>query len=293
MKSKFKLILMGVLFVLGVVYIVLSIRKSAPPKISAQAPDFKTAPARVYGLVEPEGGSVYVTAPTTRQIIEICVKEGDTVTVGQNLCVLENSVEKAQLASDLAKVELARKAWDISKDKYIRNLALYRSNSITEYEYTQSKLKAEFDSLNLVSALKQTQLSQAKLDQLDLKSPIDGLVYKFDVHLGESLPESDNSFIILGQNGFWIRLFVESFWIGRIDIGNLYQVKDSETNEMLGTGVVISKSPYLSGKVFRSNDPYERFDIKYQEVILSLQSVKKNIPIGLSVLAEIERDDSE
>jgi len=293
MKSKFKLILMCVLFLLGVVYIIVSIRKSAPPKTSAQPPEFQTAPARIYGLVEPEGGSVYVTTPTTRQIVEVCVKEGDTVTVGQKLCVLENGVEKAQCASDLAKVELARKAWDISKDEYTRNSALYLTNSITEFEYKQSKLRAEFDSLNLVSAQKQAQLSQAKLDQFDLKSPIDGRVYKFDIHLGESLPQSDNSFIILGKTGFWARLFVESFWIGRVDVGDIYQVKDSETNEMLGTGVVISKSPYLSGKVFRSNDPYERFDIKYQEVILHLQSFKKNIPIGLSVLAEIEKDGSK
>jgi hypothetical protein len=81
---------------------------------------------------------------------------------------------------------------------------------------------------------------------------------------------------------------VESFWIERIEIGEKYIVKDSETEEVVGAGTVISKSPYLSGKTFKTNDPYERFDIKYQEVILKFKPEKKNIPIGLSVVAEIK-----
>ncbi|NIM99995.1 MAG: HlyD family efflux transporter periplasmic adaptor subunit [candidate division Zixibacteria bacterium] len=288
MKKNVRTAAITVIVVLGLIYIVTNIRRSSPQKTPAQPPILSQAPARVYGQIEPEGGNVYVTAPKTRQIIKIYVKEGDTVKAGHKLCTLENSVEKAQALSDLAKVDLAEKSWDISKDEFHRNQALYDSNSISEYEYTRSKLKAEFDSLNLLAAIKDAELASAQLDQLDLKSPIDGVVYKFDVRLGESLPEGDNSFIIVGKPSFWVRLYVESFWTERVAIGDEYVVKDSETNEIIGTGTVISKTPYLGGKVFRSNDPFERFDIKYQEVILTLERAKENIPIGLSVLAEIE-----
>jgi len=289
MKNKVKIIGISIIVVLGMIYIVMSIRRSSPEKTPAEAPILPHVPARIYGQIEPEGGNVYVTAPQTRQIIAIHVAEGDTVTAGQKLCTLENSVEKAQVASDSAKVELAKKAWDISRDDFIRNAGLYANSSISEYEYTHSKLKVEFDSLNLIFAQNQVKLSQAKLDQLELKSPIDGVVYKFDVRLGESLLEGDNSFILIGKSDLWIRLYVESFWIGRINIGEKYVVKDSETEEVVGTGTVISKSPYLGGKIFKTNDPYERFDIKYQEVILRFRPEKKNIPIGLSVVAEIQK----
>lgn len=288
MKKNVRTAAIAVIVVLGLIYIVTNIRRSSPQKTPAQVPVLSQVPARVYGQIEPEGGNVYVTTPKTRQIIEIHVKEGDTVWAGQKLCTLENSVEKAQALSDLAKVDLAEKSWAISKDEFRRNRALYDSSSISEYEYTRSKLKAEYDSLNLVAAIKDAELASAQLDQLDLKSPIDGVVYKFDVRLGESLPEGDNSFIIVGKPSFWVRLYVESFWMERVAIGDDYVVKDSETDEIIGTGTVISKTPYLGGKVFRSNDPFERFDIKYQEVILKLESEKENIPIGLSVLAEIE-----
>jgi multidrug efflux pump subunit AcrA (membrane-fusion protein) len=288
MKKNVRTAAITVIVVLGLIYIVTNIRRSSPQKTPAQVPVLSQAPARVYGQIEPEGGNVYVTAPKTRQIIQIHVKEGDTVQAGQKLCTLENSVEKAQALSDLAKVDLAEKSWAISKDEFRRNRALYDSNSISEYEYTRSRLKAEYDSLNLLAAMKDAQLASAQLDQLDLKCPIDGVVYKLDIRLGESLPEGDNSFIIVGRPSFWVRLYVESFWMERVAIGDDYVVKDSETDEIIGTGTVISKTPYLGGKVFRSNDPYERFDIKYQEVILKLESERENIPIGLSVLAEIQ-----
>jgi biotin carboxyl carrier protein len=287
-KNKLKIIGISIVVVLGVIYIVMSIRISSPEKTPAEAPILPHVPARIYGQIEPEGGNVYVTAPKTRQIIAIHVAEGDTVTAGQKLCTLENSVEKAQVASDSAKVELAKKAWAMSKDDFERNAILYDSGSISEYEYTHAKLKAEFDSLNLIAARKNLRLSQVKLNQLDVKSPVDGLVYKFDIHLGESLPEGDNSFILIGATDLWVRLYAESFWIERINIGEKYVVKDSETEEVVGAGTVISKSPYLGGKIFKTNDPYERFDTKYQEVILRFRPEKKSIPVGLSVVAEIK-----
>ena len=291
MKKNLRNIALTLIVVLGLFYIVINIKRSSPEMDAADSPVLSQAPARVYGTVEPEGREVFLAAPMTRQVIAIYVSEGDTLEKGQMLCTLENEVEKAQFAAALARVDLSRKALAISKDKFIRNISLYKDKAITEYEYTQSKLKMELDSLDILTAEKEAELDKAKLDQLDLKSPIDGIVYKFDVRLGESLPERDNSQIILGKPDLWVRLYVEAFWMERIKIGDAFQIKNAETNETIGTGTVISKTLYLGGKVFRTNDPYERFDTKYQEVILKLKPEGKNIPLGLSVLAEIQPDN--
>ncbi|MGB2696696.1 MAG: efflux RND transporter periplasmic adaptor subunit [Candidatus Zixiibacteriota bacterium] len=291
MKKNLRNIALTLIVVLGLFYIVINIKRSSPEMDAADSPVLSQAPARVYGTVEPEGREVFLAAPMTRQVIAIYVSEGDTLEKGQMLCTLENEVEKAQFAAALARVDLSRKALAISKDKFIRNISLYKDKAITEYEYTQSKLKMELDSLDILTAEKEAELDKAKLDQLDLKSPIDGIVYKFDVRLGESLPERDNSQIILGKPDLWVRLYVEAFWMERIKIGDAFQIKNAETNETIGTGTVISKTLYLGGKVFRTNDPYERFDTKYQEVILKLKLEGKNIPLGLSVLAEIQPDN--
>jgi len=290
-KRNLRSIALILIVVLGLFYIITSIKRSSPEMDAADPPVLSQAPARVYGTIEPRGREVLVAAPLTRQVISIYVSEGDTVERGQKLCTLENQVEKSELAAALARVDFSGKALAISKDKFARNISLYRDKAITEYEYTQSKLKLELDSLDLLTAEKEAELARAKLDQLDLKSPIDGIVYKFDIRLGESLPEGENSRIILGKSDLWVRLYVEAFWMERVKIGDVYHIKDSETNETIGTGRVISKTPYLGGKVFRTNDPYERFDTKYQEVILKLKLEKKNVPLGLSVLAELKSND--
>jgi hypothetical protein len=41
---------------------------------------------------------------------------------------------------------------------------------------------------------------------------------------------------------------------------------------------------------FRTEDTQERFDTKFQEVVLLLKKEKDNIPIGLSVVAELSEE---
>jgi multidrug efflux pump subunit AcrA (membrane-fusion protein) len=271
----------------GSFYIVTSIARSSPEKTPSEAPIVSEAPARVYGSVEPRGGEVYVNPPMTRQVTAIFVTEGDTVHQGQVLCSLENSVEAAELAAARADVAVARQALAISREERTRNAALYESNSISDSEFTLSRQKAELDSLAVEAARKRADLAQAGLQQLELTAPIDGIVYKLDVRLGSSLRSDEAPRIILGEAELWVRLYVEAFWANRVHVGDTYEIKDAETGEVLGTGTVIRKLPYLAGKAITTNDLYERFDTKYQEVILDLSTDRTDIPLGLSVMAEL------
>ena len=69
-------------------------------------------------------------------------------------------------------------------------------------------------------------------------------------------------------------------------IGSEFKVYDTETNEYIGSGRAVKRSPYMGRRDFRTEDVQERFDTKFQEIILELEYEKKNIPIGLSVIAE-------
>jgi multidrug efflux pump subunit AcrA (membrane-fusion protein) len=271
----------------GLLYIATSIARSSPEKTPSEAPEVSETPARVYGMVEPRGGEVYVNPPMTRRVTAIFATEGDTVRQGQVLCSLENSLELAELAAARADVAVARQALAISRDERERNAALYQANSITDREFTLSRQKAELDSLAVEAARKRVDLAQAGLDQLQLTSPIDGVVYKFDVRLGASLRADEAPRIILGEPGLWVRLYVEAFWTNRVNVDDRYEIKDAETGEIVGMGTVVQKLPYLAGKAITTNDLYERFDTKYQEVILDLSAERTDIPLGLSVMAEL------
>ena len=208
---------------------------------------------------------------------------------GQTLCWLDSEVELAQLQAARARIEAAKKILAISQDDMKRKKDLYAKKVDSEFRYTQARLQVELEQSNITVALKEAALAQSRIEQLELKSPIDGKVYKFDVRLGETLSAGDNTRIILGSPDLWVRLFVEAYWKDRVAVGSEFTVYNSETDEQIGVGTVIFKAPYMGRRNFRTEDSQERFDTKFQEVVLELVSSKEDVPIGLSVIAELNQ----
>jgi len=198
---------------------------------------------------------------------------------------LENEIEKAEIQVALAKVESIRRELAIGQDILKRRENLYAKEADTQYAYMQAKLQVDLLLSNLALAEEEVDLAEARLRQLELRSPVDGKIYKFDVRLGESLTADDTSKIVLGSPDLWVRLSVEAFWMDRVRIGDRYQVFDSETNAPVGQGEVIAKSPYLGRRNFRTEDDQERFDTKYMDIVLRLEEAGADIPLGLSVVA--------
>ena len=263
--------------------------KSAPPMKVAEPPALNESPARVYGTIEPAGREVFVSPPQTKEVVRISVKEGDRVKEGQTICVLDSEVELAQLQAARARIEAAKKVLAISQDDMKRKKDLYAKKVDSEYNYTRARLQVELEQSNITVALKEAALVRSRIEQLELKSPIDGKVYKCDVRLGETLSAGDNTRIILGSPDLWVRLFVEAYWKDRVTVGSEFSIYNSETDEQMGVGTVIFKAPYMGRRNFRTEDSQERFDTKFQEVVLEFVSTKEDVPIGLSVIAELRK----
>jgi multidrug efflux pump subunit AcrA (membrane-fusion protein) len=271
-------------------FIGMTLKRAAPTKAVAQAPAVPSSPNRVYGQVEPAGGEVPILPPVTRQVAATYVREGDRVVKGQRLCLLEGSVENAELNSALGRVDVARRALALSRDVFQRNQGLHSTNSISEFEFTQSRLKYELDSATMVSAGKDAEAAKATANQLLLTAPCEGKVYKFDVRTGQTLTTIETPRIVLGSALPQVRLFVEAFWMGSVKPGMRYRVFDAETDEPVGTGTATEVVPYMDRRVFRTEDVQERFDTKFRQVILSLATDRQNLPLGLYVVAVQDTD---
>jgi len=187
----------------------------------------------------------------------------------------------------LAKVALAQKSFVLSTDDLKRTKKLFKTKINSESKYTQAKINNELDLKRIKVANSELDVAKAKQEQTILRSPIEGLVYKLDILLGETLSSNDNDRIVLGSDKLWVKLSVESFWRDKVALGSVFTVYDSETHDILGKGTVIQRSPYMGRRDFRTEDTQERFDTKFQEFILEFNTSKENIPIGLSVLAEL------
>lgn len=269
-----------------VAFILSSLKKSSAPPRVAEPPSLADAPVRVYGMVEPAGREVVVSPPMSRRVVEVFVREGDRVHPGQRLCELESSVEDAQVELAEARVATAQKALEISLDDLTRSKSLFALQVDSEYKFTQAQLQHGLELRRLKAATSELAVAKAQREQCVLRSPIEGVVYKFDVRVGETLQAGDNSKIILGSRDLWVRLAVESFWRDRVHDNATCRVLDSETREFLGTGTVVSRVHYMGRRNFRTEDTQERFDTKFQEVVVALRPEKEFIPIGLSVVAE-------
>lgn len=269
-------------------FVVVAVTRSAPKKSAPSEPDVSATPVRIYGVVEPSGGPVYVSAQVPRAVARIVAAEGDSVAAGQPLVVCENSVESAQVAAAEGRLGAARRARAISRDSYERAAGLFAARGVSEQEITQVRLKAELDSATTAAAAADLELARAQFDQLTLRSPVAGVVYKLDVRLGQTLAAGDDSKIIVGPRRQQVRLFAESFWLGRLAVGDRYRVLDSETGRVLGTGRIAAISPYVGGRTVRTDDVRERFDAEYGVVILELEDAAA-LPLGLNVAAEVEQ----
>lgn len=291
MKKLFKLGILLAVIIAGSVFIVSSFLKASRPPQAAEPPVISAAPVKVFGVIEPAGREVFVSPPFTRRITSVHAAEGDSVERGQLLAQMENSVETAQVALAETKIDLARKAIELEEDDARRSRELFSKNIDSEYQYVQARLQKELEEKRLAVAIDELRLARAQLEQTMLRSPIDGIIYKFDVRLGETLASGDNSRIILGEKGYWARMWVESFWRDRVTPGTSYVLYDSETRGEIGTGKFLKRTPYMGRRDFRTEDMQERFDTKFQEVILEVTPSGDSLPIGLTVIAELAESD--
>lgn len=288
MKPKKIIIILIIILVavVGLNYIRLSIQKaSMPPKLGKE-PSLDTTPARVYGIVEPLGREVYIGPLQPKRVIEVDVKEGDYVKTNDVLIRLDDELERKSLMIAESRLEEAIKRLDILKDDLVRKRGLTKSKSIAEFELSQIELRAKLQEQQIETARAEIELQNAQLAKLTLRSPIKGVIYKMDIRVGEQITPQDYSRIVIGKNKKQIRLFVEAFWRNRIKINGKVLIKDGNTQETIGEGTVISVLPYMGARDFRSEDPLERTDTKYQQVIVTFDSLS-DVPLGLLVQCEL------
>jgi hypothetical protein len=189
----------------------------------------------------------------------------------------------------LSRVESSRKEAAISSEKITRAKPLTLGNSITESEYLQLKLKNELDKAIIGVRLKEAELAGVRLNQRRIEAPVDGMVYKCDIHVGEMFQPGDENQIIIGSTGLELRCDLEALWIGRLDTNKPYRVFHAETGEYLGQGFFLSASRYLRPKIVETEEVKERLSALYQEIILRFVPDRLGLPIGLPVMVQLEK----
>lgn len=218
MKNKWLYITLGIVLLLIIFAVVGKklgwVGKSGVEKVAIEKVSRRTITETITasGKITPQT-EVKLSSEVSGEIIELLVREGDSVRKGQLLITINPSIYesmvtqydagvnqfKANSASSKASVIQAKATMDNAKISFERNKKLHDEKVISDAEYEAAKLQFEQAEANYQTIIQQqnaagfnvksaeAQLKQAKDNLLKTKlyAPMDGIVSLVNVKLGE------------------------------------------------------------------------------------------------------------
>jgi HlyD family secretion protein len=255
---------------------VLLLAKGTPPIIVQTE---KVAPRNLTEVVVANGKiqpvvQVTISPEVSGEIIDLPVKEGQSVTNGQLLVKINPDIyvaavkqAKAGYESALASEESAKANLEKAQDDYDRNLELFHRHLLDESDFDQFKMARDMARAQLDSARDQVAVqkaavdsAQASLDKTTIVSPLNGTVSQLNSQLGER---------VLGtiQNEGTVIMIVSdlSKMEARVDVG-----------EMDVVGIARGQKAKLDVDAFK--------DRKFSGVVTDVasSSLDSNLPAGVS-----------
>ena len=185
------------------------------------------------------------------RIAKVHFKEGDTVKTGAVLVQQDDAVEQARLAQleaesqntiniKAGEASLAQKQVDLKKLEKAASL-----NAATGLEVEHAKLDVTIAELSLEVAVFEHEQAQRKydeaklqIDNMSLKSPIDGSIEKIDVETGESINVLESVVRVVQIDPLWIDVPVPLAEMTNLRCGNTAQVEFTNPGKMSVKGTV-------------------------------------------------------
>ena len=279
--------ILGVLLAIGSAYISGIPAKPQPPAFKpASNPYAKGIYAN--GIVETaqtsgENINVYPEVPGT--VVKILVNEGQHVTAGTPLLVLEDSVQRATTASAKAQIDVAKATYKTLQDQYSKQKASWAldSRSVSKDVLDTAANAARGAKANLELAQKQYDAANALLNKYLIKALADGTVLSINTATGSFISSQGvystytgvfQPVIVLGnmKGDLAVRCYVDEILINRLPDPSEIQARMT----IQGTNINIPLKfvriqPNVSPKIELSSQRTERVDVRVLPVIFSFE----------------------
>jgi len=180
-----------------------------------------------------DGRQVKLSSKMMGRIREIKAAEGEKVTAGQVLVVLDDSDLRAQEAQAQASLRYARTNLDVARvnqdrsaEDFDRIKNLFAANATTRenLDHAQKALEAATAQYNLAQASVDTATAQLGVIETQLlnariASPIDGTVEKISLYPGDLAQPGQAILSVNNLTSVWVTANIEETKIGRIRAG--------------------------------------------------------------------------
>lgn len=261
-----------------------------------------------YTLTRPPGAIVLTGIVTTDEVIvspqiqgrlqELLVREGDAVTNGQLLAVIQPQEQQANMAfftssQQQTTADLAQAEADLENARlnFERIQGLYSNNVESAQVYDQARTAYQSAGARVESVQKQIQAAGAQMEKAavqlghtKISAPVAGIVDKRVALQGEVVNLGQAIVTLINQDDLWVRADVEESYIEGLPLGKKLQVKlpSGATRE----GTVFYRSVDADYATQRDVSRTKR-DIKTFEIRLRCDNTDRAMAVGMTASVEL------
>jgi len=194
--------------------------------------------AREFRAVVVPSHDVELVCPVRGVIKNILVEEGDRVKKGDLLVELDSEVEKAQLAIEeynaksTAALEAAEANLRVKRADYERQKTLHTKGVGSDADLEKAEFELKYaESLVTVEKEKRTlgqlrvKLQRARLEQLRIRAPFDGIITRKLQDVGESAQEDKPVLRLVVLDVLHVIAYVPNDVASRLKVGDLAEVQ--------------------------------------------------------------------
>jgi membrane fusion protein, multidrug efflux system len=164
---------------------------------------------KTQGLIESRE-NILVSAKSMGVVTSVYVTEGQAVTKGQTLAVLDNAITIRSIEEVKASMELVNTIYEKQKNLWDQKIG-------TEVQFLQAKNNKE-------SLEKRLATLEEQLDMSRIKSPINGTVDAVNIKIGENAAPGAPAFRVINISNLKVKANVSEAYITSIAKGNTVRV---------------------------------------------------------------------
>lgn len=204
-------------------------------------------PVETTTVIQGDVSSFYSTTATLEAPLEanvvtrisgliesINVEEGDRVTKGQLLAVIDAKRQRYDLARSQAEVEIIQQ--ELNRLKKMSNKEFISADSMAKLEY------------NLQAAIAKRDLAALQVEESMVRSPIDGVVAKRFVKQGNMAKEFDDLFYVVNQDELYGIVHLPEIQLNSLRLGQDAQLFINKQSENSIDAKVLRISPIVDAQ---------------------------------------------
>jgi HlyD family secretion protein len=259
------------------------------------------------GMVEAyqnSGSNINIYPNVSGTIVDIPVREGQSVRKGTVLVRFDDSVQKAAVETAKAQIGYARAQLKNAQDELTKQEYSYRlePKSVSKYTLDDAINAVKVTARNLEVNEKNYISAKALLAWYSIKAPADGKVLAIQAAVGSYVVSSQGTYdtytqgfdpiIVMGRSAeseeyLGVRCYIDEILIHRLKLGPQMQASMFVRGTNISVPLqYIRVQPYVSPKIELSDERLERVDVRVLPVIFRFVKSDK-LPVYPGQLVDV------